>query len=118
MNTSAMFEGRFWTKRYLEKWKTILLETSGVRFDPLDDDAREIVGAVFIALSQAWQECQRTDDPIQRGRKHFPNFNVTFRRIMDMNSIAYDAMNWPIPSKKCVTHSNTILNRLFDMINK
>lgn len=118
MNSEPMYGGRFWTKKYLEKWKTILNDVCGVYYEPLSAEQREIVLAVFVALSQKWQQLQREDHAIQHNRKHFPNFNVTIRRIMDMYEIPYYASCWPIPSKKCVIQSNQILNFLFHELNK
>lgn len=110
------------TRKYLEKWKTILSEitnTPPVHMGIMSGRVRNIVGADFLSLSRMWDFLKKRDHPKLRGRSHFPNFNVTFRRIMKHRRIPFDPENWPIPkTEACVRRSNELLNVLFEELAK
>lgn len=104
------------TKRYLEKWRSILMDACNiVHAHFFTDDECHIMYAEFSLLSVAFDRLVDAKDPLVAGkRRHFPNFNTTIQRIMERHGIVFDPADWP-PSgtRKCVQFSNEILNRLF-----
>lgn len=105
------------TTRYLEKWRSILLDACGIQHEHFFTDTEcYLISGEFTLLSNAFDRLLDTGHPIVRhkDRRHFPNFNVTMQRIMDRHGIRYNKEDWPEPTtQECVKNSNIILNHLF-----
>ena len=107
------------TKRYLEKWKSIVRDFCGFEVKPtLNEEQRTRVSALKAELALAFRELKAAKHPLFVNRKHQPNYNLTFQMIFRNQGIPFSAAEWPAPkTAKCVVSSNLMLNEMFKFLH-
>ena len=95
---------RKFTKKYLEKWKSVLSFCCPEQEQrSLSDDEMIKAGTLFQKCSAIWEIWQNKRDLTRKTwrypkRKHFPNFNFVFRSCFIVRGIRAEHEDWPIPA--------------------
>lgn len=91
--------------KYLEKWKTLKHYLEGSEPLKYTYEQTGAVGAMFVKISNAWDDLQPPADKETRkswkfsDRRHIPNFNFLFRRIHTLLGPEYKKFDkeFPVP---------------------
>lgn len=123
-------EKKYFCKKYLEKWKTIIHLLKDENIDKeeirISEDDLKIAGNRFDRLNWAWNLMQppkmkykMEEEYVFTKRKHFPNFNFIFRKCFEYYNIKYDPNDWPIPKgTKCLNELNEYYNVLVTFLKE
>lgn len=114
------YKTTLFTKKYLEKWKSILADYCDVIIPPtVPLDRLAEVRALASELNRAFGELKKQKHPLFVSRKHQPNLNAKFRAIFACLGIPFDPAHWPVPkTEKCTKNSNAMLEQMFLFIHR
>jgi len=94
---------RGFSTKYLEKFKSIIffLTDGKQTFQTMTGEDIANVGQLFNFLSQTWNKWKSENRYPER--KHFPNFNLVFRRIFkELQIVNVDLEEFPLPGEESV----------------
>ena len=93
---------RYWTVRYLERWKSISNRLSGAELPTFTQRQLLEIGSDLLELSTKWDQHQNPRDPKRDSwtfpdRKHFIAINYLIRMIMKNRGIKGFEQQFPLP---------------------